>query len=363
MRPSYPNLLLPLAASLVLSSCARPGPPLPPSLETPRPVTDLRAVRKGDRVYLRWTVPTQTTDGQTVRSLGMTQICRSLDPAMKQCGTPVASVPTSQPASPTPAESGKSPSTAEATYTDALPPEIQAQSGKDVVAYAVDVPNADGRDAGLSNRVVVPSAPALPPPTDFAAKATGDGITLSWTASPPPQTSLKFIWRIYRRQEGSATALVAGEVPFGSPPEFVDHSFEWEKTYDYRIIAVTVIPQEGKLDLQVEGDDSPPVKVFADDVFPPSVPSGLQAVFSGVGQPPFIDLIWAPGTEPDLAGYNVYRHEEGASPAKLNVEPVRTPAFRDANVQSGKKYFYSVSAVDVRNNESGRSEEASEQVP
>jgi fibronectin type 3 domain-containing protein len=48
---------------------------------------------------------------------------------------------------------------------------------------------------------------------------------------------------------------------------------------------------------------------------------------------------------------------------KLNAEPVKAPAYRDPNVQSGKKYFYAVSAVDEHGNESSRSEEAGEQVP
>jgi len=103
--------------------------------------------------------------------------------------------------------------------------------------------------------------------------------------------------------------------------------------------------------------------VFAHDTFPPAVPSGLQAVYSGVGQQPFIDLIWAPDADADLAGYNVFRHEAGAEPAKVNTGLVKTPAFRDMNVAPGKTYIYSVSAVDVRGNESGRSQEASETVP
>jgi fibronectin type 3 domain-containing protein len=89
----------------------------------------------------------------------------------------------------------------------------------------------------------------------------------------------------------------------------------------------------------------------------------LQAVFSGVGQAPFIDLVWSPDTESDLAGYNLFRRREGEQPVKLNSDPVKSPAYRDTNVQPGKKYFYSVSAVDERGNESVRSEEASEQVP
>ena len=53
----------------------------------------------------------------------------------------------------------------------------------------------------------------------------------------------------------------------------------------------------GGAEVQVEGDDSPVVRVVATDVFPPAVPSGLQAVASGVGQAPFVDLIWAPDAE------------------------------------------------------------------
>jgi fibronectin type 3 domain-containing protein len=105
------------------------------------------------------------------------------------------------------------------------------------------------------------------------------------------------------------------------------------------------------------------VRVFAHDVFPPAVPSGLQAVFSGAGQQPFIDLIWAPDTDADLAGYNIYRHEAGTAEQKINSELVKTPAFRDTNVAAGHTYLYSVSAIDFRGNESAHSPEASESVP
>jgi hypothetical protein len=47
----------------------------------------------------------------------------------------------------------------------------------------------------------------------------------------------------------------------------------------------------------------------------------------------------------------------------LNAELIKVPAYREENVAAQKKYFYSVSAVDVRGNESVRSDEASEVVP
>jgi fibronectin type 3 domain-containing protein len=103
--------------------------------------------------------------------------------------------------------------------------------------------------------------------------------------------------------------------------------------------------------------------VFAHDVFPPAVPTGLQAVASGPGQQPFIDLIWAPDTESDLAGYNIYRSENGEAWSKINAQPVHTPAYRDTTAQPGHTYSYMVSAVDLRGNESARSEPASERMP
>jgi hypothetical protein len=170
---------------------------------------------------------------------------------------------------------------------------------------------------------------------------------------------------VYRRLRGENSDTVAGEAPLdaSSVTQLVDHGFQWEKTYFYRATVVMLIDEEGKPEIQFEGEDTPAVEIFAHDVFPPAMPSGLQAVFSGVGQRPFIDLIWAPDSAGDLAGYNIFRHEAGGEPVKINAELVKTPAFRDMNVTSGKNYFYSVSAVDVHGNESERSQEASEAVP
>jgi hypothetical protein len=362
-----------LVAALLLSSCAQTAPPVPPSLELPKPVTDLHATRKGDKVFLRWSVPTQTLDGESIRTLGPVRVCRSFDPNMNQCDFPVGEV------KPSGSEKAKPLGTAkvEASFTDTLFRDFQQEPAK-VLTYAISALNESGRSAGLSNKVQVPAAPTLSPPADLSAQVTADGIVLRWTAAEPPQVAgLHLFYRVYRRQEGNNTDAIAGELPLESPAtQLVDHGFEWGKTYYYRVTVVTEVSagmhpcgstQQPQPDCatvyQVEGDDSPTVKVFADDVFPPGVPAGLQAVFSGVGQQPFVDLIWTPAIESDLAGYNIYRREEGGLAVRLNSEPVKTPAFRDSTVQAAKKYFYSVSAVDVRGNESGRSEEASEQVP
>ena len=70
-------------------------------------------------------------------------------------------------------------------------------------------------------------------------------------------------------------------------------------------------------------------------------------------------LHWLPNTEPDLAGYNVYRREGSTPTRKVNQEIVRTPIFRDTSVAEGRQYFYRVTALDLANNESVPSEEES----
>jgi fibronectin type 3 domain-containing protein len=232
------------------------------------------------------------------------------------------------------------------------------------VFYAINVLNSYGRSAGLSNQVQVPAAPTMPSPSDFHVSLSADGVECRWNANAlPSMPGLRFVYRIYRREQGSKQDSVAGEIPaIPDSTTFVDHGFEWERTYQYRVTVVTYVAAGG-MDQQVEGADSASVTVPARDVFPPAVPSGLQTVFSGPGQKPFIDLVWAPNTEPDLAGYNVYRREQDTQPVKLNSGLVKAPAFRDAEVLAGHQYHYSVSAIDVRGNESQPSEETSEAAP
>jgi hypothetical protein len=372
-----------LALAGLLAGCASVGAPVPPSLALPKPPTDLRAVRKGSKVYLFWTVPIRTTDRQSVRRPGPTRICRSLSAIMSECDTPVGNVPPAngtEPASQPETGPNRKP---QAEFTDMLTSDLQQQNPTRMATYAVEALNRDARSAGFSNQVQVSLVPTLPPPENFQAQVISDGVLLTWECQQFPTTSpnLHFTYRIYRRSldTGADAKLADVDCPV---PRYEDHSIEWQKTYAYRIAVTTSAKMEsGRLPCpprtdsdivaipdcifvaEVEGDDSPVLRVFTNDIYPPGVPTGLQAVFSGPGQAPFVDLLWAPDTDSDLAGYNVYRREEGMQPAKMNDGLVKTPAYRDSNVTPGKAYWYSVSAVDLRGNESARSDEASESVP
>jgi hypothetical protein len=382
MRRSLAKLGHSLLAIALLASCGTPGAPLPPELELPKPVTDLRAARKGEHVFLTWTVPSKTTEHANLRYLDGTRVCRSLT-TLTSCQNPIGEV--ARPAQPTRRSKNGPNLKSQASYMDSLPADLQQQNPEGEITYAVAVFNESGRNAGLSNQVKVLAAPTLAPPSEFRPQLTANGVVLNWTGTPETGSdpAIRHAYRILRREEGSSKDMSLGEIALGSssgPAQFVDHSFEWEKTYIYRITIATEIkrgtleecptgvePEPGSSTcatyVSVEGDDSQPIRIYAHDLFPPAVPVGLQAVGSGVGQAPFIDLIWSPDSEADLAGYNVYRREEGSQPVKINSGVVNTPAFRDSNVQPGRRYFYSVSAVDLRGNESARSAEASETMP
>jgi hypothetical protein len=353
-----------LTAALCLAACGTPGAPRPPSLDLPRPVTDLAASRQGNEVTLTWTAPRETTDKQNIRHPGAVRICRGVNTsAMVECPQ-VAELP------PAPAglRSGKP---EQRSFADALPTDLQQQTPTGFATYALESRNARGRSAGLSNQVDVPLAPTLPAPDQPTGRVTPDAIEVSVEGAEPLSATdaVTFTPHLYRRTEA-----VPGEIDLGSPTRqarlggkyfatFRDRTFDWEKTYHYRVAVVTSVARPGKPVVEIEGAFSPEFTVLAHDVFPPAAPSGLQAVASGVGQPPFVDLTWAPGAEPDVAGYDIYRHEAGQQPVKINTELVKAPAYRDRMVMPGRQYFYSVTAVDLRENESPHSAEASESVP
>jgi len=103
------------------------------------------------------------------------------------------------------------------------------------------------------------------------------------------------------------------------------------------------------------------VNVDTKDVFPPKPPQQVVAVATEGA----VDLSWAANTEPDLAGYIVYRSDSGSNPERISPPgaPLIAPAFRDTSAKAGHTYRYSVSAVDTNGNESSRSTDAEETLP
>ena len=345
----------------VLTGCGTPGAPQLPSLQLARPVDDLTASRKGNKVQLDWTLPVKNTDRTLVRNIPQSLICRHDGTALMSGCTAVSTVQNPKPEE---QRKGERPPAVRMKYVDTLPAQLGEQNPAGFVRYAVEIQNSRERSAGLSNQVLIPVAPTIAPPEQLSAKIEADGVLVSWVgvSVPPSPAGLTFLYRVMRSPAGANAFVALADVEPVSEGYYLDKTFGWETKYDYRITSVTLVHSQN-INMAVEGDDSAPAQIFTRDIYPPAEPTGLQAVFSSVGQKPFVDLNWAPNMESDLAGYNVFRRVGAGEPVKLNQQLVPVPSYRDDSVVPGKSYMYSVSAVDARGNESPRSPEATESVP
>lgn len=345
--------------ALILSACGTPGAPQPPSLNLARPISDLKATRVGNEVNLTWTVPTQTTDGANFHHRGETKVCRALDqPQITRCDADITlHTPTKEKTE---------------TASSTLPNNVPGPTH--YATFAVEVDNDRGRSAGLSNQVQVPTAAVSTLNGTPKLQLTPDAVLAIVNLTAQNGAVLQVL-ELRRKEKGTqpetAVARRVLELPTPGEPaniELRDDNFVWEKTYDYRVVLVASSKVPNGETVSFDAATSAPLELFAHDVFPPAVPTGVQAVYAGdvPGQQPAIDLTWTPDTDRDLAGYFVYRHlqQEPASAAiKLNQQPIAAPAYHDAAIQLGNTYVYSVSAVDERGNESKRSEETSEEAP
>ncbi|MHC4257565.1 MAG: glycoside hydrolase family 30 beta sandwich domain-containing protein, partial [Planctomycetota bacterium] len=92
------------------------------------------------------------------------------------------------------------------------------------------------------------------------------------------------------------------------------------------------------------------------DMTPPAAPTGLTATAGNA----MVSLNWNDNSEPDLAGYNVWRSTtSGSGHTRINGALVTSSDYTDNTVTIGTPYYYVVTAVDSLSNESGNSNEDS----
>src|SRR5262249_45012866 len=70
---SWPKVFGLFACSFLLAACGYVGNPLPPTLDIPQPISDLRVAEYGEKILVEFTVPPLTTEGLALKSI------RSLD--------------------------------------------------------------------------------------------------------------------------------------------------------------------------------------------------------------------------------------------------------------------------------------------
>ncbi len=320
--------LAPAAVALLLSGCGYVGEPLPPLLNIPARVTDLRAVEHGDKISVEFTAPRLNTEGTALKTLERLELRAGPGPheftlegwaaAARAWDVPVTGEPV--------------------RFEIAVPREWH---GTDIL-FGVRAFARNGRDGGWSNLAPISVVPPLAPPVDLNAQAVPQGVQLKWN-SPAPA------FRIFRRTPDQSQAVEAGNA---QKPEWLDTTTEYGKTYFYSVQAI----QPGGASV-AESEISAPAEVVPRDVFPPSVPSGLRAIAGAET----IELAWDPDAETDLAGYRIYR-AEGDGPFKM-IAGSGGPSFSDSKVQAGKRYRYAVSALDQTGNESSRSSTVEASLP
>ena len=347
------------ALMAVLAGCGTPGAPLPPSLNLPEPVTDLTALRTGNEVSLTWTTTKKNTDKILMKNSVSVWICRK--EAAGQCedvgGGKLEVAPG-----------------AAGTFTETLPASLASGEPR-ALSYYVELKNRNGRSAGPSNGAVVLAGSPPSPLTGITAEVRKAGVVLRWT---PDSENVPV--RLHRKLLTPPPAKPQQQGLMTPPPEpleqnllvedgsktgrAIDKDIRFGETYEYRAQRVSRVTTDGKT-LELDGQLSQPVRVEAQDVFPPAVPTGLVsvAIAGENGLEPAIDLSWQPDSEADIAGYVVYRREgdgewQRVSPPQLLV----APAFHDPEVRPGHTYRYAVSAVDRDGHESARSMETQETV-
>ena len=350
----------------VAGGCGAPGEPLPPSPPIPEAISDLTAQQAGDAVLLTFTMPKKSVRGESLKEVPTLEVLRG---ALKADGTPdaksfrvVDTVPGSLIANYT--QQGK------VEFRDPVPAgEIKEHVGETLVyrlrtRVSDKKTSADSKDVSLRLYAVPARIESLD------ARLTERGVQLQWAA--PDKTSggesLGQIqeFHVYRGELDAASAAAAAkdlgqavwkvrplQLAATAAPEFMDTGFDYGNTYAYLVRSVVVT--DG---VQRESGDSQAAVVTPRDIFPPAAPQGIvAAVIPGNSTGSLVvDLSWSINVETDLAGYRVYRSEQEGTPGQLlSPDLLPTSAYRDNSVSSGKRYWYTVTAVDRAGNESAPS--------
>ena len=347
---------------LFLAGCAAEAPPRPPRIERPAAVRDLTVHQVGAAVELRFTLPADATDGESLTKPVEVEIFRSaLPPEQKGSAAAVGTggVPwmvlqgrelTRQTVAGTVA------------YTDRLSPDFRPFIGR-VFAYEVLSLTRGFRGRPIlsepSNQATLTLLDVPQPVVGLSIRPTQRALNLSWQASAETLTGrpagLVESYQVYRRETSAGNAGKPYK-PIGVAHEtsYADSDFEFGHLYSYRVRAV--VSENGST---AESADSQPVEIMPKDIFPPAVPLGLTGLYTSRA----VELIWTPNNEPDLAGYNVYRREAGQQAMRSNSDLVRSALYQDTAATPGHRYFYRVTAEDLSGNESAACPEVEVDVP
>jgi hypothetical protein len=244
-------------AAAWLTGCGYVGDPLPPALNIPAGIRELRAVQIGDRLVVEFVLPEATVENLPLQEpvTGEVRVGESVE---KLAG-------------------GRA----------ELPALRWAGQTVEISARAV----SGSRQSQWSDPVQVAVIAPLQSPAELRAESHPKGVRLMWGGESRPGIG----WRVFRGRN---------EVAQSAAPEYLDASAEFGKTYEYSVESVLGAALSER---------AGPVKITPEDKFAPDVPTGVVAL-PGVSS---IELTWEPVTAPDLRGYRIYRFNELAGEVEV----------------------------------------------
>ena len=358
LAKSKAPLALLAVVALTGLSCGKRKPPLPPKERVLQHV-EVTGFQRGNQVILSWKMPARNAPQGSVLNISRADIYRLAEPLSSpqtlseeefaSRSTLVATLNIRD------SDFGAK----ELTYADTL--QFAGQAAR--LRYALRFVNASGQKAGFSNFVLLePAARIAGAPTSLSAALTQDAIKLDWeapTANVDGSTPVSLLgYNVYRSGSDKVPGKLLNTTPI-SDTNFDDAFFEFDKPQFYFVRAVSV----GTGGEPVESRESNIVQLVPKDTFPPSPPAAITVAAT----PTTISIFFATNPEKDVVGYRLYRSlDQNADKTKwelLTRDPLTTNTFQDTRVESGKTYYYYLTAVDNAGNVSQPSDVVSETVP
>jgi len=347
-----PKLALWMAlAAFSAAGCAKIGELEPPKARIPKPAADLSARQVSNNVVLSVSLPVQNVDGSAVTTLRSVDVFRLAEDSTK--GESPAAIPEAEFLK----QAVRILSIPASRFSDYLQEKTflirdglsaAGEPGKEypVFRYAVLFVNNKNQAAGLSNEVLIRPVPIPSPPTGLSAEVTENLIRLKWL---PPSENMDGSkpariagYNVYRSEDPRRFPSIPLNPDPAQNPAYEDRDFQYDRTYYYAVSVVGNIKNP-----YAESQLSDVFSTVTRDIFPPLPPEGFTALFDGKG----VVLLWAASASGDVAGYRIYRIEEGTNAR----QPLQSDLITALNYRDGRsdwKGRYGIVAVDTHGNES-----------
>ena len=354
-------LLLGVSVLSLAPTCGKRSPPLPPIERVPQRTQELSGIQRGDEITLVWPAPLRNAPDTSVQSIRRVDVYRvaerpnaplaMTEDQFEAKATLIGSVPYEE------IKKGG----ATLSYTDKL--EMAGQRAR--LRYAIRYVNSSGQRAAFSNFFLVePASVVAAPPSITGHEYSETANTITWEApaknmdGSAPVNLLGYNVYRFTQSQTEVEPRLLNPAPINAT-RFQDKTFKFGESYTYFVRSVS-LGTEGR---PVESLNSNSIQLSQLDTYRPAAPN-LTTPNAAPGR---IALFWTANSEPDIAGYYLFRSTDPNLPKKewlkLTPQLYNRTTFTDQNVETGKTYYYYVVAIDTAGNASLESEVVSETVP